>query len=273
VIPQGSHRGEDLGLRSLSENPFFGLTALKQKEIVMDPLVFRLRVFVFVLIGVLALGTVGFVVAEDFSLTDAVYFTVVTVATAGYGDIHPVTTVGKMLAIALIVTGVGTFLGVIGNATEIMLNRREKEKRAQKLIVTGEWSRKDFASISSALKRYDFKVDPESIDFREIRSLLEGHKTLLLRLLENPALLENESFTELLRATFHLNAELLSRKNLATLPSSDKAHLAGDVKRVYALLVDHWLIYVEHLKQNYPYLFSLAMRTNPFDSEATPEVR
>jgi voltage-gated potassium channel len=272
----------------------------------MDPLVFRLRIFVFVLIGVLGLGTVGFVVAEGFSLTDAVYFTVVTVATVGYGDIHPVTTVGKMLAIALIVTGVGTFLGVIGNATEIMLNRREKEKRAQKLnmvqglffgeigtsliemfvksdpnidalrqklIVTGEWSRKDFASISSALKRYDFKVDPEAVDFGEIRSLLEGHKALLLRLLENPALLENESFTELLRATFHLNAELLSRKNLATLPSSDKAHLAGDVKRVYALLVDHWLIYVEHLKQNYPYLFSLAMRTNPFDSEATPEVR
>jgi len=92
----------------------------------MDPLVFRLRVFVFVLVGVLLLGTVGFVVAEGFSLTDAVYFTVVTVATVGYGDIHPATTTGKMLAIALIVTGVGTFLGVIGNATEIMLNRREK---------------------------------------------------------------------------------------------------------------------------------------------------
>jgi hypothetical protein len=245
------------------------------------------------------------VLVEDLPLTDAVYFSVVTVATVGYGDIHPATSAGKALAILLIVTGVGTFLGVIGNATEIMLNRREKEKRLQKLnmvqglffgeigtdliakfaefdpnmgifreklVVTGEWSRNDFAALSRLCKQYDFQVDPGRIDFSELRNLLKGHKGLFLRLLENPALLENESFTELLRATFHLNAELLSRKDLVSLPMSDKDHLAGDVKRVYALLVNHWLTYMEHLKQNYPYLFSLAMRTNPFDSAATPVV-
>ena len=27
-----------------------------------------------------------------------------------------------------------------------------------------------------------------------------------------------------------------------------------------------------HLKENYPFLFSLAMRTNPFDQKATPIV-
>ena len=68
----------------------------------MDPLVFRLRVFVVVLIAVLAIGTVAFVVVEDLPLTDAIYFSVVTVATVGYGDIHPATTVGKVLAIVLI---------------------------------------------------------------------------------------------------------------------------------------------------------------------------
>ena len=45
-------------------------------------------------------------------------------ATVGYGDIHPVTASGKLLAILIIITGVGTFLGVIANTTELMLNRK-----------------------------------------------------------------------------------------------------------------------------------------------------
>jgi hypothetical protein len=65
----------------------------------------------------------------------------------------------------------------------------------------------------------------------------------------------------------------MHREDLAHLPSSDVAHLAGDVRRVYALLVRHWLDYMKYLKENYPYLFSLAMRTNPFDDTATPTVR
>jgi hypothetical protein len=39
------------------------------------------------------------------------------------------------------------------------------------------------------------------------------------------------------------------------------------------MLVHQWLDYMRHLKKDYPYLFSLAMRTNPFDQEATPVVK
>jgi hypothetical protein len=42
---------------------------------------------------------------------------------------------------------------------------------------------------------------------------------------------------------------------------------------VYGLLVIEWLKYMQHLKQQYPYLFSLAMRTNPFDANASAIVR
>jgi voltage-gated potassium channel len=272
----------------------------------MDPLILRLRLFLLLLMGILAFGTIGFVTVEDLSLTDAIYFTVVTVATVGYGDIHPASPMGKILAIILIVTGVGTFLGVIGNATEIMLNKREQQSRRQKLnmviglffskigtklledfsrcdpeldlarrdlIVTGEWSEKQFSSVSQRLKDYPYQIDIKGIDLEGLRSFLGKQNNLLLRLLENPVLLENESFTELLRAVFHLNDELFHRKHLADLPDSDMAHLAGDIKRAYALLVHHWLHYMKHLKRNYPYLFSLAMRTNPFDRGATPIVK
>jgi len=50
-------------------------------------------------------------------------------------------------------------------------------------------------------------------------------------------------------------------------------HLAGDIKRVYSLLIHEWVDYMKHLKDKYPYLFSLAMRTNPFDREASVMVR
>jgi hypothetical protein len=41
---------------------------------------------------------------------------------------------------------------------------------------------------------------------------------------------------------------------------------------VYELLAAQWLAYMKHLRDNYPYLFSLAIRTNPFDPDASPEV-
>jgi hypothetical protein len=46
-----------------------------------------------------------------------------------------------------------------------------------------------------------------------------------------------------------------------------------DIKRVYQLLVREWLSHMEHLKSDYPYLFSLAVRTNPFNPEASAEVK
>ena len=271
----------------------------------MDALKFRLRVFLVVLLVVLVLGILGLMIIEDLSLADALYFTIVTVATVGYGDIHPATTAGKILALVLIITGVGTFLGVVANATEIMLNRREKKARIEKLnmvaslffseignrlltyfveldpqaaslrkelVVTNDWSAADFLKVSQLLKNHKYNIDIEKIPQEELRTFFAGKVDLLLRLLENPALLERESFTETLRAVFHFRDELLLRQDISQLPESDRKHLAGDMKRAYKLLAYQWMDYMKHLKDNYPYLFSLAMRTNPFDLSASPIV-
>jgi len=94
----------------------------------------------------------------------------------------------------------------------------------------------------------------------------------VLSLLENPNLLEHECFTDLLLAIFHLSEELVARDTLEGLPQSDYEHLAGDIKRAYTLLIREWLAYMMHLKDNYPYLFSLVIRTNPLDADASPVV-
>jgi hypothetical protein len=94
-----------------------------------------------------------------------------------------------------------------------------------------------------------------------------------MTMLENPYLIEHDTFTELMQALFHLTEELRVRERLTDLPDTDYAHLSGDINRVYGLLIREWLVYMKHLKENYPYLFSLAMRTNPFDTNASPVVK
>jgi hypothetical protein len=45
------------------------------------------------------------------------------------------------------------------------------------------------------------------------------------------------------------------------------------MRRAYALLFSEWISYLSHLREDYPYLFSLAVRTNPFDRDASVVVR
>ena len=143
----------------------------------------------------------------------------------------------------------------------------------QELIVRPNWSEKEFSALTKRLKSYEYGVEIRKVKLEYLRDFLIGKRDFLLRLLENPNLLEHESFTELLRAVFHLTEELQNREDISQLPDPDYKHLANDIKRAYVLLVQHWLDYMKHLKDNYPYLFSLAMRTNPFDQSASPIVK
>ena len=141
------------------------------------------------------------------------------------------------------------------------------------LVVTNDWIDEDFLDTKNRLKNYNYSVNIQDVDLKKLKTLLDENRNLLVQLLENPTLLEHESFTELLRAVFHLLEELVSRDTLSDLPDTDIDHLSGDIGRVYGLLVGEWLDYMHHLKNNYPYLFSLSMRTNPFDRSASPVVK
>jgi hypothetical protein len=140
------------------------------------------------------------------------------------------------------------------------------------LLVDDIWTDEKFNSVKEIINSHAYKADGGKIDFEMLQTWLSSNRNFLLRLLENPALMEHESFTELLRAISHLTDELSRRKEFENLPAADKLHLTGDVNRVYSNLVTQWLGYMLYLKNNYPYLFSLAMRINPFDENATPVV-
>ena len=67
--------------------------------------------------------------------------------------------------------------------------------------------------------------------------------------------------------------ELSLRKTLLDTSKADYQHLTGDIKRAYSLLVAEWLSYIEHLKKDYPYLYFLAVRGNPFNLKASVEFK
>jgi len=262
--------------------------------------------FLVAMLAVLVVGTVGFTLAEGLPLVDAVYFSIVTITTVGYGDISPHTELGKVLAIFLIVGGVGTFMGVVANATEMLLSRRERAAQLQKLyVVEGiffselgvellllitaadpscarlsqelklktDWKPADLKHLRHRLESHDYQLDMDQVDLEAMCRLFREHTSLLFRLLENPFITEKDEFTECLRAVFHLKDELYHRPGLENLLPTDRAHLSGDLRRVYKLLVLQWLEYAGHLSQRHPYLFSLAVRLNPFDPDRDPVVR
>jgi hypothetical protein len=140
------------------------------------------------------------------------------------------------------------------------------------LIVSNNWSDEDFFKATALLKVHSFRLDCRALSLEELHAFLSENKRLMLTLLENPQLFEHDRFTDLIHAVFHLSEELIARGEFGGLPKSDYDHISVDMNRVYSQLVIEWLVYMQHLKKKYPYLFSLAMRTNPFDTNASPIV-
>lgn len=175
---------------------------------------------------------------------------------------------------------IGSFFSEVG--TDLLKGISDFESKTgkirKKLIITDKWSEKDFLRASERIKNYDYHVNirKNNLDsllyLHELKTFLTSKRNFMLRLLANPNLLEHDTFTDLLWAVFHLTEELENRDEVMNLNEADYNHLAGDTERAYALLVYEWLQYMEHLMENYPYLFSLALRTNPFDPDAKVEI-
>ena len=55
---------------------------------------------------VLGLGTWFYTRVEHWSLLDSLYFTVITLTTVGYGDIHPITSLGKIFTMLYVLVGI-----------------------------------------------------------------------------------------------------------------------------------------------------------------------
>ena len=101
----------------------------------------RLTRGVFALAVVVAVGIVGYMVIEGWSLLDAAYMTIVTFTTVGYEEVHPLSSTGRIFTIFLMVAGVGVMLYVlttvvnlaVAHEVGILFRRRKLKTRISKL--------------------------------------------------------------------------------------------------------------------------------------------
>jgi hypothetical protein len=169
---------------------------------------------------------------------------------------------------------VGAFFSELGNylLQDLLKHFDNRVEISSHLNITGRWTKQDFKKAADFAYHLKVDVDCRNIDLGRLKAFLAEKRTFLLTLLENPNLLEHDRFTALLWAVTHLDEELEARTSFIGLPETDLEHLAVDIQRMYDHLASEWLDYVQHLKSKYPFLFSLVLRTHPFQEQQSPIV-
>jgi hypothetical protein len=170
---------------------------------------------------------------------------------------------------------IGTFFSEVGlellkKFSNFVINSQNLERQ---LELSPDWEKKDFKKAMAAVQNFPYEIKIDKSSLFEIREFLLSKRSFLMRLLENPNLLEHERFTDLLWAVFHLTEELVFRGELLEdLPDTDYEHLNIDLRRAYSQLTIEWISYTAHLKESYPFLYSLVARVNPMNPQASPVV-
>ncbi len=72
------------------------------------------------------IATVFYWIVEGWSLLDAAYFSVVTIATVGFGDIAPKTALGKIFTIGYIFAGIGIFVAAVTALAQATLRAEQQ---------------------------------------------------------------------------------------------------------------------------------------------------
>jgi len=84
-------------------------------------LLHKVAVIALLLGAVLVLGSAGYMMIEDWSWFDGLYMTVITVASVGYGETHPLSDAGRIFTILLILSGSGVLIYSVSSITALVV--------------------------------------------------------------------------------------------------------------------------------------------------------
>jgi voltage-gated potassium channel len=84
----------------------------------------QILISVLLSIALIGFGCIGYMTIEDWGFADALYMTIITIATVGYGEVHKISIPGRMFTLVLIILGVGYFLYVVGNIIQFLVEGR-----------------------------------------------------------------------------------------------------------------------------------------------------
>lgn len=185
----------------------------------------QLKLSILFLIVIFIVGTAGFMTIEQLPLTDALYLTMMTVATVGFGDVVPQTTAGRMFTIALIIFGVGTayytftliFGLIVEGKMKDIFGRQDMKKEIEKI---------DDHIIVCGMGKVGYNIVRSLLAEQEKFLVIENNETKYQQLLHEkiPAIYGDATLDEIL-----LNAGLLRAKGIIT-------SLPHDADNVYVTL-------------------------------------
>lgn len=161
-------------------------------------------------------------------------------------------------------TTIGIFYSEMGSnlLKELSLANKNTPQICPFLLFSEKWNRQSFTFAKNLAIEIVF--DLAHNDLESVLLFLNEKRDFMLTLLQNPILSEDQSFNNLILSVFHLQQELAQRNSDGELTKDDLEHLTIDIKRVYSSLLFEWLNYLEHISVNYPHLYSLEVRINPF---------
>ncbi len=98
---------------------------------------YEFQKIIIILLIIISGGTIGYVVLEGYPFLDAIYMTIITLTTVGYSEIHPLTDIGRIFTMILLMISFGfyayclsliTLIIVEGNFSNYYKNRKTKKE-------------------------------------------------------------------------------------------------------------------------------------------------
>jgi voltage-gated potassium channel len=177
----------------------------------------KLRISLFLLFSIIVIGTAGYSAIEHMTLFDSFYMTLITISTVGFSEIAPLSQIGRILTIFIIVSGISLLTYTLGQIAKIfiegelrnLLGRRKLGKQISEL--TGHFIVCGFGRIGEVICK---ELADEQIPFLVIEK--QDEKIEVLEKMQYLYLAGDATADEVL-----LQAGLIKAKGLATAVSSD----------------------------------------------------
>jgi voltage-gated potassium channel len=84
---------------------------------------------------VIAIGSTGYVLIEGWPWMDGLFMTFITLSTIGFGEVHPLSPLGRIFTIFLAITGIGIVTFVAARSAQLLLaSERLRERRMMNRI-------------------------------------------------------------------------------------------------------------------------------------------
>ena len=119
------------------------------RTLLKDP---KFRSLLYLVILTLSTGTLFYHSVEGWGWLDSFYFSVITLATVGYGDFAPQTDVGKLFTVVYIFLGLGILVGFVTPIGEYSIDRRVEKVEKKKQEKEKSETELDFSGVVGKLE-------------------------------------------------------------------------------------------------------------------------